>query len=771
MNKSPETWDAALHRILDVLASSAQPRVNLVGDIDYLWGEHVRDVSGDNTGQNGVHGTAMAIRAFAAGVKVLGERSRYAKFLNGGAQTLCDWVQNPKKSTDFAKTTKVGEWIAALSTIDAYATQTATLIVRLLKGRNNDLCGWGWNISQPSSNPVVVPTLYALEGLCAAWTRSGEFFDVITSGIGFCLGKLEATQPPKTEDEERSLQWKSALYKLCEIISIAENNEHLDTSFRSRVCKLLDDAANPWSLSLKDFTRFEYRLKLETIEDHAYCVLPSGFIQLWALAWLYSGGNTTDPIRKHLIESIELFGRIVYSPSGFKLDRVETCSYAIRFITEFRSKLDLDFAEPNLDSENAISHSLSVLSPSKVRNYDDKSGREELYKRIFQRDQVSEINIIQELTDGYSGAIVDLCDVMKLNVVPEILQVFKLDETEASDAEVKGFRLAENLIDPAFRVSLLDVKKVPRRGLSIVRFNFAGLNLVKGQVQNLLRFLESEADLTEIGKTIDNIFDRALGNCHTATIAHPTLEKIREYFEGVRKNKFWSEINDGFERLSRNRRISDSGKFKRVNLYFPATTVANPLAFEDDKLWTQSFTSAEAAYGHGDLNPRNVLMIRSSEPIAGSRDYYQPVLIDFNRFSAKVPLAIDFARLEAGIMVKGLKSFITKAGDDMDAHEILLNFEETVNGSFEFAKSKTPLTSFPSEIWRFHQLVRAIRDHYESRFPSSSRKNVDPRSYFAVLMLNYLSYLRPVYADVLNNEQKLFSFYAASKIFERFFMK
>ena len=202
-------------------------------------------------------------------------------------------------------------------------------------------------------------------------------------------------------------------------------------------------------------------------------------------------------------------------------------------------------------------------------------------------------------------------------------------------------------------------------------------------------------------------------------------------------------------------------------LHFPFKTVVDPFINTDQRrtLWDWHFQGANASFAHGDLNPRNILLIRGS-----GEDFFSPVLIDFHRFGVGGPLAIDFARLECGIQIKGLKSYISQASSNVSQHENLVRYEKCINShnSFEDNYQNSPeAMSLPPELRKAVAFVCAIRNSYKRRVPYDFQ---DSHSYFSVLMFNYLSYLRGIYDNILTTEQKLFAFYSAACIFKRHFL-
>jgi hypothetical protein len=230
----------------------------------------------------------------------------------------------------------------------------------------------------------------------------------------------------------------------------------------------------------------------------------------------------------------------------------------------------------------------------------------------------------------------------------------------------------------------------------------------------------------------------------------------------MRNGAFWSSVLVGLQDLeSRTATLSDYCHRERMLLRFPYRTVF--YCFNKSKrvesAWNALFPSTYAHYGHGDLNPRNILMVKSGTG-------FKPIMIDFHRFGGPIPLPIDFCRLEAGICIKGLKSSIDASSTSAEGEDELVDFENYVNTE-EFWDDDIKATTirFNSSLYKAAITVKSIRECY--RRCLSSYDAQDRRAYWGTLFLYYLNYIRPVYEGRLTLKQRLYSLYAAMRIFER----
>src|SRR5262249_35762285 len=76
-----------VHRMLDLLCASAKLYIEK-DSVEYRGGQHIRDDTGDNLKQYGLHGSSQAVIGLAAGLSHAGAQSRHRRFLEGGVQWL-----------------------------------------------------------------------------------------------------------------------------------------------------------------------------------------------------------------------------------------------------------------------------------------------------------------------------------------------------------------------------------------------------------------------------------------------------------------------------------------------------------------------------------------------------------------------------------------------------------------------------------------------------------------------------------------------------------
>lgn len=764
MNEQLQSWNAALHRVLDVLAASAQPVVSTAPIPLYRWGKDIRDDLGDNAAQYGLHGTTEAVLALAAGVNKFGAKSRYQRFLSGGVLSLTEWLDVPKKKLDLLKTIKISEWLGALADGGSDKANLDKLSNQLLKAREPSTGGWGWN-SQVAADSTLLPTLYALDSLLRVDSRFHLYDQEVQAGIRFCLKEIEVTKP--SAEYEEVYAWETCLYKLCEIVRLHETIYGEEKDSRSRLETMLQLDSNLLHPTLKEFKRFEYRIQVDVSEEqHVFCVLPVGLMQLWVELWAQSVGLNIGWERRMLEERIEEFFRLIYSPLDFPFNIVGSCAYAARLLAEYGVEMEAYLTPVSASSSENEAVTPAPETPEEIPDpFEKPSMRQQLYKNLLSHDSVADVDILQPLLGGYSGAHLDLCELTLTDGTPEILQVLKLDKAHNVEQEKTGVEAAQRQIDRKYCVHLIGSYRVPDTDKGVLRFEYADSTLAPGRIKSFLSFLYEESSTEDVVAIINAIYQKALKRVLASIKSkHTSLIKVKNHFESVRGNKFWSEVVAGFAKLQQANLVHPTDKLNRLLLQFPFKTVQDP--FDDSpqrrELWDLPFQGALAGYAHGDLNPRNILIIRDEDG-----DYYSPVLIDFHRFGPWVPLAVDFARLEAGIQIKGLRNYINDAIANEEKHESLIRYEKWINGSLLLEAGDSVSPTLPGELRKVATFVRTIRANYNGRVPIDKQET---RPYFSVLLFNYLSYLRPTYDRVLTNEQKLFAFYSAACIHKRHFV-
>jgi hypothetical protein len=775
MTEREQPWNAALNRILDILASSAQPVVQ-DQTILYRWGQHIFDDSGDNTGQYGVHGTSEAVRALAVSIEKLGPDSRYQRFLEGGVLCLSLLLSNPKKPIDLRKTVKVGQWTAALTIGGGEKAAIDQLLQLLFTAQDTKFGGWGWDLKTSVKESILLPTLYALDGLVRVYDRFGMYSDEISIALQFCLDELKKQIPTKTSDPDTIYAWKAAFYKLCEIINIYYKSHPIDTNARNAVEELFPSSKMA-DAKLPGFIRFEYRYRISEQgkqQEHAFCVLPVGIMQLRTELWAKSLDLNVEIEEGAFKDRVADFIRLIYSPHGFPFNKVGSCAAAARLVANFGREIDAQVRPiTNNRIESLELRGVTTMPSLPISDpFEAIESREKFYLQLMQRDDaadrpVDSVRIVKELTGGYSGAHVDLCEIIT-GGAPELLQVLKLDKGQAIQQETGGATEARHRIPAKYRVDLFKSYLSDDSSVGFLRYNYASYNLTLSNTRSFLEFFEAAANPDEIVTTIKEIYEKALGRVlATVTPETTSLIQLRSFFESKRGNTFWISIEDGYKRLQDAKQIASEDAFGRVILNFPFKTVHSPFinSKRARETWNQVFPGATTAFGHGDLNPRNILLVREE-----AEEPFVPVLIDFHRFGGPVPLPLDFARLEVGIQIKGLRDYITAAANDPDAQEFLIRYEKWINGRAGFNISpqtqRSLVTSLPAELMKTSKIIAAIRERFLARFPEKN----DLRFYWGAIMFGYFSYLRPIYDNVLTTEQRLFAFYCGASIFKRHFL-
>ena len=236
------------------------------------------------------------------------------------------------------------------------------------------------------------------------------------------------------------------------------------------------------------------------------------------------------------------------------------------------------------------------------------------------------------------------------------------------------------------------------------------------------------------------------------------LADLREEMERTRGRRYWDEAGKGFARLllATNARLHRGGA--KVSLGFPVDEIIDDPFHENSPLaraWNKFLDVPMAKRTHGDLNPRNVVMIRRVND-----SEFVPRIIDFHRFGTSGPLAMDFARFEAGIHVKCLEKEIRNK--DVEAADALLQYEALIVSEFVPAIAGSLVGSVTADFAKAVFVVSALRGRYTELSLPEGRK-----CYWMCLSLCLLSYLRPVYDSRLTDEQRTFASFMAANILNR----
>jgi hypothetical protein len=397
----------------------------------------------------------------------------------------------------------------------------------------------------------------------------------------------------------------------------------------------------------------------------------------------------------------------------------------------------------------------------------DNKEREQLYLQGVSSvadNTIERIRILRSLTGGYSGAILDLCECWHKGGVPGVYQVLKLTSSANADQEAAGSKLAAEVVPPEYRVDLFGICPIAGANKSVLRYRYAGGDLMPGNVVPFLEYFQTGNDEENIAGAVSEVFERALANCVSG--AQPmamSLRYLRQYFDELRQNRFWSEIVTGIDSLQNSMAIVGNPRSQnRVLLRFPYRTVYSFLtdSKKQERMWGDLFLGASARLAHRDLNPRNILMVQKEAR-------FRPILIDFHRFGSDAPLALDFSRLEAGVTVKGLKPLIETCGLNPDTEEELVTYAGHVNRDLLFVPSA--LQGLTPLVCRAGSVAQSIRHAYKRVAPPQLQD--DSRLYFGTLALCYLSYVRPIYSSRLSLRQRLYSFYCGANILEALFLQ
>jgi hypothetical protein len=406
-----------------------------------------------------------------------------------------------------------------------------------------------------------------------------------------------------------------------------------------------------------------------------------------------------------------------------------------------------------------------------IQVIEDVPTREGLYFQAVAgaESDIEKIRILKSLSGGYSGATLDLCEIWHKGGVPGLYQVLKLAATEDADREARGAKMAAEVVPPEYRVDLFDSHSVGDGSKSVLRYRYASATLMPGHIVPFLEYLETIPEPGEVGKNITELFEKALGDGFSGVQPSTmSLRQVRDHFEAVRNGGFWCSVVEGIEALEQ--KASMLLRFQRrgrMLLRFPYRTISYCLG-ESKRLQTALdalFVGGFARVAHGDLNPRNILMVRSNTG-------FRPVLIDFNRFGGPAPLPLDFCRLEVGVNVKGLRTIIEATRSDPKIEDELVAYEARINdpSGFEITTGifRTCDTDFSPPIYRAALIVGTIRNSYRVFSPPKARE--DSRAYFGTLALYYLNYVRPLYQQMLTLRQRLYALYCATSILERYFL-
>lgn len=392
--------------------------------------------------------------------------------------------------------------------------------------------------------------------------------------------------------------------------------------------------------------------------------------------------------------------------------------------------------------------------------------REACYLQLLESHGVTAVHILRPLVDGLSGAATDLVEVIAEGGGQEVLQVFKLGPIAAMRREAEGTRQAARLMPQAHRMDLFEAILPGTGTVGLLRFRLAGPSAVADGFEPLLRYLDRTPGVAQAADVIRRAL--AAGSQARSPLKRrfTSLSRLRTHFEGVRRGRFWSAIEEAADALVERGLITrHPQRPTRLTSTFPFKALHDP--FQDTPraraAWDRSMPNVIAAMTHGDLNPRNVLVSHEGPTPT-------PVLIDFHRFGRPAPLALDFCRLEVGLQVKGLRDVLERSAGDDEAEEQLSRFEKWINDHDALDRDEggfTPRAEAPRELLRVARFVGVVRQAYRDEVKQQPEL---ASVYFGCLMLCFFNYLRPTYDGVLTDRQRQFAFYCGARIFKRHFL-
>jgi hypothetical protein len=385
-------------------------------------------------------------------------------------------------------------------------------------------------------------------------------------------------------------------------------------------------------------------------------------------------------------------------------------------------------------------------------------GADKWYKAIEVQGRFSKIRVLESLEGGYSGARLDVCEVRDENGARLPLMVFKIGPKEMIQQEEDGASHAQNLLGE-FAVEVA-ARYVLDSKFDALRMPLATEEHSGQPALSFLRFYKESGDPREVARLVQLLFGRATRSIYEGAIMqYCKLADLREEMERTRQRRYWDEAGKGFTRLLLATNTSLHRGGARVSLGFPVDEIIDDPFHENAPIaraWDQLLDVPMAKRTHGDLNPRNVVMIRRA-----NNNEFVPRIIDFHRFGTSGPLAMDFARFEAGIHVKCLEKEIRNK--DVGAADALIQYEALVVSEFVPATTGSLVGSVAAEFTKAVFAVSAIRGRYAELSPPEGRK-----CYWMCLSLCLLSYLRPVYDARLTDEQRTFASFMAANILDRY---
>jgi len=405
-------------------------------------------------------------------------------------------------------------------------------------------------------------------------------------------------------------------------------------------------------------------------------------------------------------------------------------------------------------------HELDVVADAAESFLEARSGIAKWSEALKDRGRFGRMRVLEDLAGGYSGAALGVCEVWDEHQTRLPLSVFKIGPTKMIEREAALAKQAVEILGE-YAVEVRDSFGLSD-GFAALRMPLVGDAGTARAGLSFLKFFAASGDPHETAAQLRTLFGKATRYLYGEARAEWCKpEKLRQFMEQARGGRYWSEASVGFMRIAGLSDVRDLSDATHVTLKAPIhSTIENFFGRKSSitTLWDDLVEVPQCHHIHGDLNPRNVVMIRME-----NQDNHVPRIVDFHRFGEAGPLALDFARFEAGIQVKCIEKQIASASESNEERE-LLNYESYVNDTDGFVpwKDKSLVGMVDPNFTKAVMAISAIRECFTDISPIKDR-----RDYWWCLFLCLLSYLRPVYDGRLTDEQRTYAIHVASSILSR----
>jgi|GEM_PF-4218937 len=346
--------------------------------------------------------------------------------------------------------------------------------------------------------------------------------------------------------------------------------------------------------------------------------------------------------------------------------------------------------------------------------------------------------ILMSLSGGNSGAVADL--VKWLYKGAYIQSVVKKDLTSKIEVEKANMAFAQSQIAPQACPNILFKSAVP-----------GGESVLVTQVStnetlplSFTDFCDSAVDdqIRQGLSSLNRLFIQKIGT--SSKPDNISAQELLGFADNLRatsqeKHPYSKSILEGLASLIAAGELNSiNGKLVHAKLDMP---IPNGINSVELKLSEIRIPVTRAHPCHGDLNPRNILILNGDEDP-------QPLVIDFDRFGEAEPddpskfgsLALDIARLEAGLL---LGEGTSETGSAVDPKNFLDHIKISKN-SGEHLDSKE--CKAHGGRWLAIQLLRG---YLKDAVPTA-----DHREYSICLGLHLLSYARSNYLKMLGTESQ-----------------